>query len=134
MPFRPKASPYCYTFIIMRSRREGLSLLEVLVAALIFALIMAGLANIFVAGKQYILHSRSRISGGELGRYFLDNLQLQVNQSSWNTSCVGAANCTNGYAGAAQGLDKEYTANYTVTVNSPIANVSRVKTVINWTE
>jgi hypothetical protein len=51
---------------------------------LIFALIMGGLANLFVATKRHILHAHSRMVASELGRYFLDRLQLHVRQDTWN--------------------------------------------------
>lgn len=57
--------------------------MEIIVATVIFALAVAGLMNIFVAGKRYILHSRSRMSGGELGKVFLEPLQMSVRQDTW---------------------------------------------------
>jgi len=53
---------------------------------LIFALIMGGLANLFVVTKRHILHAHARIAAGELGRYFLDPLQTHVRQDTWGTS------------------------------------------------
>ncbi len=50
---------------------------------LVFALIMTGLSNLFVATKQLGLHARSRIVASELGRYFLDRLQMQVREDTW---------------------------------------------------
>ena len=69
--------------------RKGLTLLEIIVATAILALVIAGLANIFIAGKRYILHSRTKMTGGELGRYFLDEMQMQVREDTWSSSCLG---------------------------------------------
>jgi len=63
-------------------------MLEILIAALIFALIIAGLTSVFVAGKGHLQHSRARITAAELGRYFLDPLQMQVRQDQWGANCV----------------------------------------------
>jgi prepilin-type N-terminal cleavage/methylation domain-containing protein len=63
--------------------KKALTLVEVIVSMVIFALIMAGLANLFVATKRLTLHSHSRMMLGELGRYFLDPLQMDVDQSEW---------------------------------------------------
>ncbi len=41
---------------------------------------MLGLTNLFVSGKRYILHSRARMTGGEIGRLFLDPLNMAVHQ------------------------------------------------------
>jgi type II secretory pathway pseudopilin PulG len=66
------------------TKKRAMSLLEVTVATIIFGLTVAGLANIFLTGKRYIIHSRARMSGGELGRLFLEPLQAQVRQDTWN--------------------------------------------------
>lgn len=66
-----------------------MTLMEVLVASLIIAICLAGLAGTFVLGKQLILHNRYRMSGGELGRVFLDPLQMEVDQSTWDTVANG---------------------------------------------
>ena len=47
---------------------------------------MGGLANLFVATKRLILHASSRMVVGELGKYFLDRLQMHVRQDTWDTA------------------------------------------------
>ena len=71
--------------------RRALTLLEVLIALVIFAVIMAGLTNLFISGKRWILHARARMAGGEIGKQFLDPLQMQVRQDSWPST----SNCFN---------------------------------------
>ena len=68
--------------------KKGLSLVEILVSLVIMGLVMVGLVNIFISGKRWTLHSRSRITAGELGRYFLDPLQMDVRQDTWDQSPV----------------------------------------------
>lgn len=120
------------------SKRKGLSLLEILVASLILTLVLAGLLNTFLAGKRWVLHNRLRMTGGELGKYFLDPLQNQVRGDTWNTtSCLGtgtSANCPDGTAGTAQGLDRDYKASYTVSPDTPISNITKVKVDITYPE
>ena len=113
--------------------KKGLSLLEILVASLILALVLAGLLNIFVAGKRWVLHNRLRMTGGELGKFFLDPLQNEVRQDTWSTSCLGTGTCPDQTAGPAQGLDRTYTASYTVSPG-PIANIQKVKVDISYPE
>lgn len=108
--------------------------MEVLVSAFIMAVIMAGLANIFLAGKRHIVHSRTRTSGSELGRYFLDPLQMQVRQDRWGNNCLSTGNCPDQTLGITQGLDRDYTAHYTVINNSPANNLNKVEVEISWSE
>lgn len=61
----------------------GLTLLEIIISIVILSLIVSGLTALFVSGKRYILHARSRMSGGELGKLFLDPLQMAVRQDTW---------------------------------------------------
>ena len=117
--------------------KKGLTLLEILVAMLILALVMTGMVNLFITGKKWILHARSRMTGGALGKSFLDPLQMQVRQDQWGNNCLSTgteANCPDQTAGEAQGLDRDYTAHYTVTPSFPITNLNKVKVAISWTE
>lgn len=114
-------------------KRKGLSLLENLVAGVILVLALAGLLNTFLAGRRWVMRNRLRMTGGELGKYFLDPLQRQVKQDEWNSNCLGSSNCPNGTAGSAQGLDKDYTASYTVS-DGPISNIKKVKVDITYSE
>lgn len=116
----------------------GFTLLEVTVSIIILSIVISGLVNVFISGKRWILHSRSRMTAGELGKYFLDPLQMQVRQDIWNTtSCLGTGNltnCPNQTAGTGQGLDRNYTAYYNVTPGSPLSNITKVKVNITWNE
>lgn len=129
-------------------RNKGLTLLEILISSLILALLMTGLANIFVAGKKLIMHSRSRMVSGELGKVFLDPLQMAVRQDTWadaaNPLYSGVRYCDGNPAHTQQPgcpsssertLDKKvYSAQYTVSRGSPIGNVNRVTVNVTWSE
>lgn len=71
--------------------KKALSLVEVLVSVMILALIMGGMANVFMTGKRFIFHSRARMAGGELGKFFLDPLQMDVRGDTWGNNCLSAA-------------------------------------------
>lgn len=107
---------------------KALTLLEILVAVIILALVVTGLAGVFVAGKRYIQRSRSRMTGGELGKYFLDPLQNDVNQSTWDTtSLLGKASAS---PQTKRINDRDYQAVYDInTVNLP-DNLIRAKVTI----
>ena len=67
-------------------QRKGFTLLEILIATLVMALVMTGLTYVFLAAKGHLAHTRSRIQAAELGRLFIAPLQMQVKQSDWNSS------------------------------------------------
>lgn len=123
-------------------RKKGLTLLEILVSTLILALVMTGMVNLFISGKKWILHARSRMTGGELGKTFLDPLQSYVKQSDWNSSTNDYVNENplhkrNNEAGTLVTLDRQYTPFYTVTVPAGFSNDSpmrKVKVDITWSE
>jgi len=123
--------------------KKGLSLLEILISSVILALLMAGLVNLFVAGKRHIVHTRSRMAGGELGRLFFDYLQMHVREDTWlaagNALQTGVWNCPPSQPGCPTALERTfgaitYGAQYTITRNAPINNVNRVTVNIAWTE
>lgn len=60
--------------------KKGLTLIEIIVATLLIVLTLTGLVHLFVAGKRLILHNNTRLAVGELGKVFLDPLQMEVRQ------------------------------------------------------
>lgn len=52
----------------------------------LLAAIMVGLMNVVVSGKRLILHSRSRMGGGELGKVFVDFFPSYVSAGDWETA------------------------------------------------
>jgi Tfp pilus assembly protein PilV len=115
-------------------RTKGMTILEIIIAMLILVLVMAGLANLFVAGKRFVLASRSRIAGGELGKYFLDPLQMNVTQSNWdqagNDLMIGPDR-----TGSAVKLEGnvEYTPTYNIT-DVTGTDLRQVKLILSWQE
>jgi len=69
----------------IRSSR-GFSLLEIIVATTLLALIMAGLVNVFFASKRWLAHSQFKMTGAELGKYFLEPFGSRVKQSDWSSA------------------------------------------------
>ncbi|MFC1804235.1 prepilin-type N-terminal cleavage/methylation domain-containing protein [Candidatus Omnitrophota bacterium] len=116
--------------------KRAVTLLEIIISMLILALLMAGLANIFISGKRYLLHTRARMTGGELGKSFLDPLQMDVRADLWDQTCLGSngmINCPDNTT--INGID--YTRDYNITdVNNtnPEFSLKKVLVRINWTE
>ena len=73
---------------LIRSKRST-TLFEVIVSTVIFSLVMAGMVSVFVASKRHVMHLRNRMSGSEIGKLFLDPLQLAVRQDNWDTASNG---------------------------------------------
>ena len=134
------------------NNNKGLSLVEIIVSSIILALIIGGLVSTFVSGKRWLGHSRAQMTGGELGKYFLDPLALAVRHDQWDESAgdyeadtgQGVANdlcqdCPHP-GNAVRMNNKDYTRVYTITtiptLNDPAkyGQARKVTTVISWTE
>ncbi|MFH1413837.1 MAG: hypothetical protein ABIG56_03235 [Candidatus Omnitrophota bacterium] len=85
----------------------GFTLLEVLISLLILVVTLGGLSSLVISGKRLAVHRASRGAGGELGKDFLDPLQMDVNEDTWtlssnclgndgSTGCPGAKNIGSG--------------------------------------
>jgi Tfp pilus assembly protein PilV len=57
--------------------------LEILVSAILLALVLVGLANIFVAAKSYVFHARARVTAAEQVKSCLEPLQAEVDQTKY---------------------------------------------------
>ena len=108
--------------------KKGFTLIEIIVSSVLIALMVTGLINIFVAGKRHILHSRSRISAGELGKIFLDPYMLSQDPSG--TSCMDTFSCP---ATSVTMNGVTYASTYDVT-QLPDTSLFRVTANITWNE
>ncbi|MDP2941214.1 MAG: hypothetical protein Q8N85_03045 [Candidatus Omnitrophota bacterium] len=113
-------------------RKTGLSMLEVMISVIILAITLASLGNLFVTGKRYILHARSRISAAEMGKFFLEPLQMQVDQSSWGSTTL-SRNLTTLSSETFVDSGISYSGSYNV---SPVdgTTLRRVVLTLGWTE
>ena len=111
--------------------KKGFTLIEILVSALILALVMTGMANVFLASRRHLMHTRSKIQAAELGRLFLAPLQMDVRQDQWSSNCLGSGT---GCPGTETIDNITYTPTYNRTLNSPITNLNKVKLTITWNE
>ena len=63
--------------------KKAFTLVEVIISMVIFAITMVGITNLLIYSKQQTGQSHSRMVQGELGRYFLDRLQMHVREDTW---------------------------------------------------
>ena len=121
--------PRCF-LVRTLMHKKGFTLIEIIVATFVLALVITGLAYVFLAGKRHILHTRSKIQAAELGRLFLAPLQMDVRQDEWSSNCLSAGTGCPGI----QAIDNiSYTPTYDITDVSG-TNLRKVKVTINWTE
>ncbi|MDP2928215.1 MAG: prepilin-type N-terminal cleavage/methylation domain-containing protein, partial [Candidatus Omnitrophota bacterium] len=66
----------------------GFTLVEVVVSMVVFGLVIVGLSSVFVSGGKLIMHNRERMTSAQLGKFFLDPLQADVRQDTWNSGSL----------------------------------------------
>lgn len=122
-------------------RKNGLTLLEIIISMVILALVITGLVNVFVASKRLIQHSRYRTEGGAIGKKFIDPLQAYIRQDTWGGSNCFNTNDPNNPASMANcpAIPASYTMDNTIyTPQYYISNLSsdlkKVKAKIAWNE
>ncbi len=109
-------------------------MLEILISMIILALLLVGLANVFVASGGYMAHSRSRISSSQLGTVFMEPLQNEVRQSDWDNLSSNnlSVSIRNGSTVNLNGVD--YFPSYNITNESTGTALRRVQVKIRWNE
>ena len=117
--------------------KKALSLLEIIISMVILALVVSGIAAVFVSSKKLIQHQRFRMAGGEIGKQFLEPLQAYIRGDSWGNAtsncfesgnisqCPDVSNATN---------TTVYIANYTISNHTTDLNLKKVNVNITWTE
>lgn len=113
--------------------KKAVTLIEIIVATVVLALVITGLAQVFMSGRRFILHARSRMVGAELGRYFIDPLHMDVNQINWSTSCLGGNSAACPGSKTIDGIT--YIPGYsTQDATAGSDPLRRVTVTINWNE
>jgi prepilin-type N-terminal cleavage/methylation domain-containing protein len=115
----------------MRKKR-GFSIVEVLVSAVIFSLVMVGLMSVFIAGNNHIVHARERMTSVQLGKFFIDPLQMNVRQDTWGAGNELAVDGTR--SGVTQIINnRSFTESHVVSAVTG-TDLRRVTSTISWTE
>lgn len=118
----------------LNMRNKGLSLIEIIVSLILLSSVMAGIAGIFFAGKRHVMHARDRMASGELGKSFLDPMQMQVRQDTWDSVGNSLTPNTTPVTSPAVKVDTvDYTPQYDVKAVTS-KDLRKVKVKINWTE
>lgn len=118
--------------------KSGFTLVEIIMASVIFVLVIVGLMGVFVAGNKQIIHVRERMTSAELGKLFVDPLQIDVDQRTWNQP--GNRLITgNTFSATEKVNNRNFTATSTVAdaaTDTALAgtDLRRVTTKITWNE
>lgn len=143
-------------------KKIGVTLLEIIVSMVVLSVTLLGFANLYVSSRRWAAHSSARISGGQLGKKFLDPLQMSVRQDTWDSTGIiptytyddNALNITEPnytYCDNETGhypyqnsicpppsermIDGlEYTARYMISAAPGNSNLRRVTLTLSWTE
>jgi prepilin-type N-terminal cleavage/methylation domain-containing protein len=112
-------------------RKSGFTLVEIIVAAALFGLVIVGLLSVFVAGAKHMVHARERMVGVQLGKLFIDPLQLYVREDTWDNTAnqlkLGDTSATDQRVN-----NRQFSAAYHITDVG--GSLRRVTTHISWTE
>lgn len=128
--------------------KKAFSILEIIIASIILALIISGLANLFVSVKRLNLNSQLKMCGGEVEKYQLSRFSDAVRQDQWDDLAGDylPGNMLRKAEGAVEEPfilsvnpypTRQYSRGYTVGVpptfpaNSPLRKVTYILT---WTE
>ena len=112
-----------------------MTLTEVVVSAVLLSIVLTGLAALFVTGRRSMLHSRSRMITGELAKFFLEPLQMDVNQANWGSNCLSAQIGCPGAVTLSDGIT--YTPTYhTADIGGWLTDsrLRKARVTITWTE
>lgn len=134
--------------------KNGFTLMEIMVAAVLFSLVIVGLLSVFITGNKQVIHARERMVSSELSKLFVDPMQAHVRQDTWDlagnallpvtTYCdsVGGHTqnpiCFSMPASERKINNRDFSAQYNVSrvLDSLGADTGmrRVTTTITWTE
>lgn len=119
-------------------KKSGFTLVEILVSSVIFALVIVGLLSVFASASKHITHTRERMAGTELGKFFIDSMQMDVRQDTWNSNGLDVS--ATPVALTPQKLNnRDFSATYIVadgTSDTALVgtDLRRVTTKITWNE
>lgn len=116
----------------------GFTLIEIVVASVIFALVIVGLLSVLITGNKLIIHARERITSAQLGKLFVDPLQINVSQDTWDSNALNLSDVPVVLPSETVN-NRVFSASYTVKDSStdPVlvgTNLRKVIMKITWNE
>jgi prepilin-type N-terminal cleavage/methylation domain-containing protein len=114
-------------------KKSGFTIVEVLISAVIFSLLIVGLTSVFIAGKKLIIHSRERMTSVELAKLFLDPLQAYVRLDTWSQAS-NQLGMMGTWSGTAQNINNRTFSEQHVVSGVASTDLRRVVSTISWPE
>ncbi|MFA6217204.1 MAG: prepilin-type N-terminal cleavage/methylation domain-containing protein [Candidatus Omnitrophota bacterium] len=120
-------------------RKKAFTLLEVIVGVILLTLVMLSVTNISVASRKYLYHSRARLAAANLGRMFLDPLQMEVRQDATDfnlPNCLNSGGTTHCPSPATVDTTINRITYLTTYMMNTVAGLPlrRVKITVHWTD
>ena len=130
----------------VRDTRSGFTIIEVIIASVIFGLVAIGSYSSMAALKKPTMESSEEVTAAYIGRQVLEDLRSQVDAATWDT---GALSPTGGPGGdgsyvtgtndfvkevkVGQGTSREvtYRPSYQVTQDT-LTNARQVTVTVTW--
>lgn len=126
--------------------QKGLSLFEIIVAAVLLSLAVAGLVGVFSSSRIHVQYSKTRVLAATLASFLLNNLSMEVRQAEtspgvadgWNQANNTLTVATGSVPGQTVTLSNiPFNSSYTISgVNDAAGNdtdLKRVQLAVNWT-
>jgi len=109
------------------NNNQGFSLLEALVAAVVFIIASMGLFSSFTVQRQSLEHSGRRLQAAIFAQEVLEDLRAKVDQTNWDSGDLQIGGHT------VVSADGRYTATYTVSEDA-VTKMRKVDLVVSWNE
>ena len=109
---------------------KATSLIEVVIASLILAIVFAGLVAGFVSVRKYIARSQKRLVGTNVSRVDFSALTAAVNAATWDTTSALAVGTTGFSLPQIDGVI--YAGNVVVSSPSASANYRQANVNVNF--
>jgi prepilin-type N-terminal cleavage/methylation domain-containing protein len=113
-------------------KKSGFSLVEIIVSAVVFSLVITGLISVFISGNKLVIHIRERMTSVQLGKLFLDPLQVYVRQDTWGSNDL-SINGINKPGGSQIINNRTFTENHSVSTVAG-TGLQRVTSTISWVQ
>lgn len=109
----------------LKNKKNGFSLVEVIVAALIFSIAAAGLFTAISLTRQPAVSSTKELEAAWCAKYYLDWLSAKVSANTWNTPGTAL------YPGVYYNTCGAFNVNYNI-IDNPVTGGRDIAVSVNW--
>lgn len=67
-------------------KKKGFTLIEILVASVVLALLATGLFSVMVSGRYMVARSKLRVGAFEIAKITIEGLRMYIRGDSWNNT------------------------------------------------